>query len=847
MSYNPNIRTIYNITYEPTGFPNRTDSTISFIDATRTLSISPVLASFEYFHYGIKYIKTTTETVTISDIEGSHFIYYDGYTLNTTSTFSSDLILRKALVAHIYWDSVNNKAIHFADERHGMAMPGQTHYYLHTSVGAAYLSGFTLSDFQIDGTGNASGDGYFSSSDGYFFDEDILHIITNNAPQNIYPIAQLPVYYRTGADGYWRNKNADAFPIIYSGTAGYTGANGRLPYNQWTGSVWQLTQVGNGNFVLLHILATNDITHPIVAIQGLNEYSTVNAARTAASTEISQLYGLPFIEIVKVGTIIFQTSNTYTNTIKGRIRSTGTSANYVDLRKITSLPTNQATDHGTLSGLTDPDHPAGAIYTNTTNFNGILSTADITVQTALDTLDNLTISPLTTKGDIYIRTATSDERLPVGADGYVLTADSADGYGVRWGAGGSGGANTSLSNLVTTSVNASLLPSTDAVYSLGSISNRWKDGYFSTNSLHIHSTASETGTSRNWGIGISADGYLSIKEGGTEYLSVNTSGSFKVKAGSASNIAYAFSNDSNTGMYGDAADGLYFATGGSKRLDIDSSGDVTIGATSTSALSLPLEVRRDQNDSTYLFVTNTTSGSLSQAGITVGYETGQLYGGNQTSLQHTSSGYSSDGLRTSRTGILMSDDTGGLVISARNNDIILARGLINQTSSERFRVGNTEVVVNDASQAVSFRVESDIYTHALYVKSSDGYIGIGTASPATSLDINGALRFTGSTVNLIADDTIISTANKTYIRIDSDTGSPTARTIILEQSTVAGHIIILQYVDNTGDCELIDGSSCSPAGNVRLTANWVPGGQRATLTLISDGTDWLEVARAMSL
>src|SRR3990172_145969 len=435
MAYNPNTRRLYEVSYEPTGFPNRIDSTISFDDGTRIFSIYPSTSTFEYFHSGVKYIKESTETIEVPDVEGRCFIYYDGYVLGQTPTFSSDLILRKVLVAHIYWDSTNNKAIHFADERHGLAMPGQTHYYLHTSVGAAYLSGFTLSDFQIDGTGNASADGYFSSSDGYFFDEDISHTITNNTPQSIYPIAYLPVYYKTGADGYWRNKDADAFPIIYSGTVGYTGANGRLPYNEWTGAIWQLTQAGNGNFVLLHVLATNDINHPIIAVQGVNEYSTINAARSAAPTEIAQIYGLPFIEIVTVGTVIFQTSNTYSNLIKGRIRSTGTGDNYVDLRKVTQLPTNQATDHGTLSGLTDQDHPATAIYTGIADFNGILSSSDTTVQAALETIDNLNISqvsPLTNKGDLLTRTVSGHDRLAVGTDGYVLTADSSDGYGIKW-------------------------------------------------------------------------------------------------------------------------------------------------------------------------------------------------------------------------------------------------------------------------------------------------------------------------------------------------------------------------------------------------------------------------------
>ncbi len=41
-------------------------------------------------------------------------------------------------------------------------------------------------------------------------------------------------------------------------------------------------------------------------------------------------------------------------------------------------------------------------------------------------------APLTTKGDMYVRSATTDDRLPVGGDGQLLMADSTAALGVRW-------------------------------------------------------------------------------------------------------------------------------------------------------------------------------------------------------------------------------------------------------------------------------------------------------------------------------------------------------------------------------------------------------------------------------
>ena len=50
------------------------------------------------------------------------------------------------------------------------------------------------------------------------------------------------------------------------------------------------------------------------------------------------------------------------------------------------------------------------------------------------------LSPLTTKGDLIGHNGTNDVRIPVGTNGFVLTADSSAATGVAWAAGGGGSA-----------------------------------------------------------------------------------------------------------------------------------------------------------------------------------------------------------------------------------------------------------------------------------------------------------------------------------------------------------------------------------------------------------------------
>jgi hypothetical protein len=334
---------------EPTGFPNRTDSVMSFDPGTRIFTIAPAVTSFDVFIKGFKFTKTASQSVTIPNLDGSHYIYFDiDGILQTTQAIGPEIFQDNAFVSIIYWNSSTGEAVYRAEERHGLVMDGATHGYLHTVFGARYLSGFALQGFSVDGTGNLATDAQFASDSGSFRDEDLLIQALAQA--------QIPILYKIG--NLWRKKPADSFPVIYSGTAGYTGPNGRLPYNLLSGGVWSLSEVPNNQFVLVHFFATNDVTNPVVGIQGIATYNSISGARTGATAEIGSLTGIPFAEFLAIGSVIFETANTYANTPKARVRSTDTGGNYVDFRGTQAYTPayGSASSHSLLSNLSNDDH-----------------------------------------------------------------------------------------------------------------------------------------------------------------------------------------------------------------------------------------------------------------------------------------------------------------------------------------------------------------------------------------------------------------------------------------------------------------------------------------------------------
>ena len=376
---------VQDATKEPTGFPNRTDSTISFDDLNRTFSISPLAPAthFDIFARGRIFRFNSAQQITVPDSEGVFFFYFetDG-SLAYSTVFNISIITEKVYVSTVYWDATNKKSVLVADERHGITLDGATHEYLHNLNGAVVTSGGAINFTSPAGSGNLDSDAQITLGNIVFRDEDIRMDITNSAsPSNPFeqildPIAEIPVFYRDGAAGGWRKDVATQFPVK-QGTS-------RIQYNNPAGP-WTQEDIQEGYFVSMWVFATNNINEPVIAMLGQKEHALLSDAQGEDTYDSLSFGTMPTQEFKVLYRTIFQSSSAYGNTAK---------ATLVDVRDLRAAEDTQfaqvaPNDHGLLSGLADPDHAPTAVTTLGVTKDGGLSEADVDLKESLDTINKI--------------------------------------------------------------------------------------------------------------------------------------------------------------------------------------------------------------------------------------------------------------------------------------------------------------------------------------------------------------------------------------------------------------------------------------------------------------------------
>lgn len=303
---------------EPTGFPELSsdlslgaltgyNSTYAF-DANETVfTLTPNTEQKVYVN-GTQYIKDSAETVTVN-ASGLSYIYYDNTgTLSVKPTYFD--LKTEAPVSYVYRH--NNKAIVFAEERHGLTMDWATHEYLHNTRGAAYSNGFAITNYDTTGDGTSDTDITIGLTGGTFFDEDLKITIAHGAggyfTQPLNGIAQIPVFYRSNTG--WAADAATAFPLKSTTT---------MLYNTIIAGNWTTATVNSNSYGVMFIVATNNLLAPVIAIMGQAQYSE-QAAADASFYSALDLNGFPIYEFRPLYKLVYRTRTSYTNARKAVLR-----------------------------------------------------------------------------------------------------------------------------------------------------------------------------------------------------------------------------------------------------------------------------------------------------------------------------------------------------------------------------------------------------------------------------------------------------------------------------------------------------------------------------------------------
>lgn len=328
-------------------------------DATRTLTLTPTGDDYTYYNNGVKNVIDSAKSKQITDTEGLWFWFYDNTGALDASQNENDIFEPTNVFAgSARWNATNKLFIHTAYEYHSTKWPKSLWKYVHQRFGTAFVSGFSPGNIDSNGTGNDDSNAQISVDNGVIADEDIELSIEDGSPQEMSPILQAPIFYLLGSD--WRKIDATNFICTTTGT-------GRGAYNLDTGGVWSLAEVQNNFFFCMHVFATNDINHPMVLILGQEQYATGPAANAGAQVELSnlQLGGLPTVEWSPIATFVLQTADSYTNSVKSRVREDASGNQFVDWRASNITPTASPSNHNTLLNLT-----SGDVHTQYLNVDG---------------------------------------------------------------------------------------------------------------------------------------------------------------------------------------------------------------------------------------------------------------------------------------------------------------------------------------------------------------------------------------------------------------------------------------------------------------------------------------------
>jgi hypothetical protein len=309
-------------------YPGGTDAIMAFDNATRIFSISPLdpivedfiprFGFYSWSHRAVYHRRYELEEIQLPDEEGLFAIYYAvdettrsqtlHFLKNPTEDEKKDFYIKKTLVSFIYWDYDMQTDLHFGDDRHGSEWQPQMHYYLHQTLKAQVYSGLTITDMLINEDGSLDSHAKFTVNSGKMWHDDFIIDIPTAGGSNTIPV----LYFLGAGNNFPRFIETNGFGVYKS--------TNRICYNN---TATEISEATSNFHVMYHVFSVNEhvnATRKVVTVMGTNEYETLPEAYTNVIPELDGIYKLmPQQGVCYLGTVVFQTSDGYTNSVKARI------------------------------------------------------------------------------------------------------------------------------------------------------------------------------------------------------------------------------------------------------------------------------------------------------------------------------------------------------------------------------------------------------------------------------------------------------------------------------------------------------------------------------------------------
>lgn len=154
------------------------------------------------------------------------------------------------------------------------------------------------------------------------------------------------------------------------------------------------------------------------------------------------------------------------------------------------------------------------------------------------------------------------------------------------------------------------------------------------------------------------------------------------------------------------------------------------------------------------------------------------------------------------------------------------------TTGNSGTTAGTNFVGTTDAQSLVFKANS---TEGMRILTS-GYVGVGTTTPGTTLEVNGGLSISPpSVVNLTTNNQVVTVANESFMILNNTTASKITFTIT--NGLTNGQILIL-LASSATNVVLKD------LGNCNLSVDWNDKRSGDVITLIWYGSTWYEVSKA---